>query len=154
MASWCRFSRNTTACSSSPKPARPDGFRDRHHQRPIFHRVGHQGERIHSVVLDNKDATSGVNATVDLGAAVSSASAIYLQGTPAGNLTAAAGNVTLAGAQVTAAGVWNRNPPYIQATSGNTVSVFVPPRAQHSSASCSRPESTRWISARGHLFVE
>jgi hypothetical protein len=26
-----------------------------------------------------------------------------------------------------AAGVWNRNPPYIQATSGNTVSVFVPP---------------------------
>ena len=80
-----------------------------------------------SVVLNNRNASSGVNATVDLGAAVSSASAIYLQGTPAGNLTAAAGNVTLAGAQVTPAGVWNRNPPYIQTTSGNTVSVYVPP---------------------------
>ena len=79
-----------------------------------------------SVVLNNRNASSGVNATVDLGAAVSSASAIYLQGTPAGNLTAAAGNVTLAGAQVTPAGVWNRNPPYVQTTSGNTVSVYVP----------------------------
>ena len=80
-----------------------------------------------SVVLNNRNASSSVNATVNLGAAVSSASAIYLQGTPAGNLTAAAGNVTLAGAQVTPAGVWNRNPPYIQTTSGNTVSVYVPP---------------------------
>ena len=79
-----------------------------------------------SVVLNNRNALSGVNATVDLGSAVSSASAIYLLGTPAGSLTAPAGNVTLAGAQVTAAGVWNRNPPYIQATSGNTVSVYVP----------------------------
>jgi hypothetical protein len=80
-----------------------------------------------SVVLDNKDATNGVNATVDLGAAVSSASAIYLQGTPPGSLSAPEGSVTLAGAQVTVAGVWNRNPPYIQTTSGNTVSVYVPP---------------------------
>jgi hypothetical protein len=70
---------------------------------------------------------SGVNATVDLGSAVSSASAIYLQGTPAGNLTAAAGSVTIAGAQVTVAGAWARNPPYIQTTSGNNVSVYVPP---------------------------
>jgi hypothetical protein len=80
-----------------------------------------------SVVLNNRNASSGVNATVNLGAAVSSASAIYLQGTPAGNLTAAAGNVTLAGAQVTAAGAWARNPPYIQTTSGNNVTVYVPP---------------------------
>jgi hypothetical protein len=80
-----------------------------------------------SVVLNNRNDTSGVNAAVDLGAAVSSASAIYLQGTPADSLTAVAGNVTLAGAQVTAAGVWNRNSPYLQATSGNTVSVYVPP---------------------------
>jgi len=64
---------------------------------------------------------------VDLGAAVSSASAIYLQGTPAGSLTAPAGSVTLAGAQVTVAGVWDRNPPYIQTTSGNTVSVYLAP---------------------------
>jgi hypothetical protein len=80
-----------------------------------------------SVVLNNRNASSGVNATVNLGAAVSSASAIYLQGTPAGNLTAAAGNVTLAGAQVSAAGAWARNPPYIQTVSGNNVSVYVPP---------------------------
>jgi len=80
-----------------------------------------------SVVLDNKNATMGVNATVDLGAAVTSASAIYLQGTPAGSLTAGATDVTLAGASVTAAGAWNRNPPFTQMTSGNTVSVYVPP---------------------------
>jgi len=80
-----------------------------------------------SVVLDNKNAASGVNATVNLGAAVSSASAIYLQGTPSGSLTAGAADVTLAGAQISTAGAWNRNPPYIQTTSGNTVSVYIPP---------------------------
>ena len=79
-----------------------------------------------SVVLNNRNATSAVSATVNLGAAVSGASAIYLQGTPAGNLTAAAGSVTLAGAQVTAAGAWARDPPYIQTVSGNNVSVYVP----------------------------
>jgi hypothetical protein len=80
-----------------------------------------------SVVLDNKNATSGVNAMVNMGAAVNSASAIYLQGTPAGDLTAPATAVTVAGAPVSIAGVWNRNPPYTQTTSGNTVSVYVPP---------------------------
>jgi hypothetical protein len=79
-----------------------------------------------SVVLNNRNASSAVSATVNLGAAVTSASAIYLQGTPASNLTAAAGNVTIAGSQVTVAGVWNRNAPYIQAVSGNNVSVYVP----------------------------
>ncbi len=79
-----------------------------------------------SVVLDNKNATAGISATVDLGAPVNSASAIYLQGTPAGTLTAAASAVTLAGAQVTADGGWKRNPPYTQTTSGNTVSVYIP----------------------------
>jgi hypothetical protein len=80
-----------------------------------------------SVVLDNKNATTGVAATVNLGAAVTSASAIYLAGMPAGNVTAAASTVTLAGAPVTPDGTWARNPPFIQMTSGNTVSVFVPP---------------------------
>jgi hypothetical protein len=80
-----------------------------------------------SVVLNNRNASSGVNATVNLGAAVSSASVIYLEGTPAGNLTAAPGNVTLAGAQVSVAGDWPRNPPYVQTVSGNSVSVYVPP---------------------------
>ncbi|HJX65217.1 MAG TPA: hypothetical protein VJ860_14845 [Polyangia bacterium] len=80
-----------------------------------------------SVVLNNRNDASGVNATVDPGAAVSSASAIYLQGAPAGLLTAPAGSVTLADAQVSVAGDWPRNAPYIQTTSGNTVSVYVPP---------------------------
>jgi hypothetical protein len=79
-----------------------------------------------SVVLNNRNASSGVSATVDLGSAVSSASAIFLDSTPTGNLTAAAGNVTLAGAQVSVAGDWPRNAPYTQTVSGNTVSVYVP----------------------------
>jgi len=77
-----------------------------------------------SVVLNNRNATTAVSATVNLGAAVSSASAIYLQGT--GSLTTAAGSVTLAGAKVSAAGDWPRNAPYVQTTSGNSVSVYVP----------------------------
>jgi hypothetical protein len=89
--------------------------------------VDYQADGSTSVVLDNKNATTGVAVTVDVGSAVTSASAIYLQGTPVGTLTAAASTVTLAGAQVSAQGAWARNPPYIQSTSGNTVSVFVPP---------------------------
>jgi len=80
-----------------------------------------------SVVLDNKNATTGVQVTVDVGTSATSASAIYLEGTPGGSLTAPASTVTLAGAQVNAKGTWARNPPYIQSTSGNTISVFVPP---------------------------
>jgi hypothetical protein len=79
-----------------------------------------------SVVLVNKSATSGVSATVDMGGPVTAASAIYLQGTPAGSLTAAATAVTLAGAPVTPAGAWDRRAPFIQTASGNTVSTFVP----------------------------
>ena len=80
-----------------------------------------------SVVLDNKDATNGVNATVDLGSAVTSASAMYLQGTPAGSLTAASGSVTLGGATISTDAVWTHDPPYTQTTSGNTVTVYIPP---------------------------
>jgi hypothetical protein len=79
-----------------------------------------------SVILDNKNATSGVTATVNLGSAVTSASAIYLQGTPAGSLTAAEGAVTLAGATVSPAGVWNRGAPYSQTVSGNTFTIYIP----------------------------
>jgi hypothetical protein len=80
-----------------------------------------------SVVLDNKNATEGVSATINLGTPAGSASAIYLEGTPAGSLSAPASAVTLAGAQVSPSGVWNRNPPFIQSATGNTVSVYVPP---------------------------
>jgi hypothetical protein len=79
-----------------------------------------------SVVLDNKDTTSGVRATVDVGTTVGSASAIYLQGPTPPSLTAMSG-ITLAGASVTPAGEWNRSPPYALSASGNTVSVLVPP---------------------------
>ena len=58
--------------------------------------------------------------------AMSSASAIYLEGTPAVTPTAAAGNVTLAGAQVSVAGDWPRNAPYAETVSGNIVTVYVP----------------------------
>jgi hypothetical protein len=79
-----------------------------------------------SVVLDNKDSTNGVQATVDVGAAVGSSSAIYLQGPSPASLTSMSG-ITIAGAGITPTGVWNRNPPYALKTSGNTVSVLVPP---------------------------
>jgi hypothetical protein len=79
-----------------------------------------------SVVLNNRDASAAVNVTLDLGSAVTSASAIYLEGTPDGSLTAAAGSVTLAGAQVSPTGEWPRNAPYIQMVTGNNVSVYVP----------------------------
>jgi hypothetical protein len=79
-----------------------------------------------SVVLNNKDTTSGVQATVDVGTAVASASAIYLQGPTPASLTATSG-MTLAGAGITPGGAWNRNPPYALSTSGSTVSVLVPP---------------------------
>jgi len=79
-----------------------------------------------SVVLDNKSATNAVSATVNLGSAVTSASAIYLQGTPAATLTAAEGAVTLGGSTVSNAGVWSATDTYIQTTSGNTVSVYIP----------------------------
>jgi hypothetical protein len=82
-----------------------------------------------SVVLDNKN-TTGVNATVNLGAAVTSASAIYLQGMGTPSLTAPATGPTgviLAGAAVTPAGAWTPNAPYLQTVSGNIVSVYVPP---------------------------
>jgi hypothetical protein len=79
-----------------------------------------------SVVLNNRNPAGGVNATVNLGAAVTSASAIYLEGTPAGTLTPAAGNVTLAGAKVAPSSEWPRNAPYIQTVSGDNISVYVP----------------------------
>jgi hypothetical protein len=93
---------------------------------PYFTAWAIQADGFTSVVLNNRNDASGVNATVDLGSAVRSASAIYLAGTPAGTLTAAAGNVTLADAPVSPAGDWPRHAPYTQTLSGNTVSVYVP----------------------------
>ena len=77
------------------------------------------------VVLDNKDETNAVNATVNIGAAVTSASAIYLMSTPA-SLTAQTG-ITLAGAGIGKDGTWKYAAPYAVSTSGSSVIVPVPP---------------------------
>jgi hypothetical protein len=52
--------------------------------------------RFVSVVLDNKNAITGMTATANLGTPVKAASAICLQGTPAGSLspTAASARVS------------------------------------------------------------
>jgi len=79
-------------------------------------------EGVTKVILVNFEATTGVNATVDVGAAVGSAFAIYLRGT---SLTSTTG-VTLAEAPVTATGTWAPKPPYTLARSGTTLTVPVP----------------------------
>jgi hypothetical protein len=38
-----------------------------------------------------------------------------------------AAGVTLANAQVSASGVWSRNPPFVQSTTGNAASIYIPP---------------------------
>jgi hypothetical protein len=74
------------------------------------------------VVIVNGEASTGVNATVDIGAAVSSATAVYLRGP---SLTATTG-VTLGDAPVNPDGTWNPKAPYTLAHSGNTVTIPVP----------------------------
>jgi hypothetical protein len=76
-----------------------------------------------NVILDNKDATSGVAASLDAGVAVRSASAIYLDGPSLG----ATSGIRLAGAGISAAGAWNPDPPYALSSSGHVITVTVPP---------------------------
>jgi hypothetical protein len=75
-----------------------------------------------AVVLVNSDATAGVNATVDVGTAVTSCSAIYLRGA---SLMATTG-VTLAEAAVNPDGSWSPKPPYTPAHTGTTCTVPLP----------------------------
>ncbi|HXN31194.1 MAG TPA: glycosyl hydrolase family 79 C-terminal domain-containing protein, partial [Polyangiaceae bacterium] len=79
-----------------------------------------------NVVLNNKDATSAVTATVDLGAPVTAGAVIYLQGPTPVSLSATSG-VTIAGAGISPTGAWTPSAPYALTASGNTVSVVVPP---------------------------
>jgi hypothetical protein len=76
------------------------------------------------VVPDNKDDTNGVNATVDVGAAVTGASAISLSGPTPSSLTWEMG-ITLAGGGSTKDGAWNSSAPYAMTTTGNNVSLPV-----------------------------
>jgi hypothetical protein len=75
-----------------------------------------------NIVLNNKDATNDIQATVDVGTTVSSAEAVYLQGP---SLTATSG-VTLAGAGVSPVGAWTPNAPYALPVSGSMITVLVP----------------------------
>jgi hypothetical protein len=76
-----------------------------------------------NVVIVNKDQTNGLNASVDVGAPVTTANALYLQGP---SLTSTTG-VTFAGAGVSATGDWTPNPAYALSAQGNAVTVVVPP---------------------------
>jgi hypothetical protein len=75
-----------------------------------------------AIVLVNSEASTGVNATVDIGSPVTSASAIYLRGA---SLTATTG-VTLGDAPVTPAGAWSPKAPYTLGHKGNTITVPLP----------------------------
>jgi hypothetical protein len=76
-----------------------------------------------NLALVNKDSANGINAVVDLGAAVTSASALYLEAPALTSTT----QVTFGGAGVTAAGAWNPGPPFALPVNGNSVTVLVPP---------------------------
>jgi hypothetical protein len=75
-----------------------------------------------SVMLVNSEASKGVNATVDVGSAIASASAMYLRGP---SLTSTTG-VTFGEAAVSAAGVWTPKPDYTLTHTGTTLTVPVP----------------------------
>jgi hypothetical protein len=75
------------------------------------------------VAIVNKDSTSGLNASVDVGAAIASASVDFLQ---APSLTATSG-VTFAGNGISAAGIWSPAQSYVLTTAGNVLKVVVPP---------------------------
>ena len=75
-----------------------------------------------AVVVVNSDANTGMNATIDIGAPVASASALYLRG---GALDATTG-VTLGQATVTADGTWSPQAPYGLPAAGTTVTLPIP----------------------------
>jgi hypothetical protein len=80
------------------------------------------GDGSTSVVLVNSDASTGVNASVDVAASVSSASALYLRG---GSLTATTG-ITLGQAAVNPDGSWAPKPAYALSHTGTILTVPVP----------------------------
>jgi hypothetical protein len=75
-----------------------------------------------NVVIVNKDPMSNVQASVDLGASVGTASAVYLQGA---SLTATDG-VTLAGGGISPAGAWTPSPAWALPVAGQVVTATVP----------------------------
>jgi len=75
-----------------------------------------------SVVVVNCDASNGVEATVDVAAPVTGASAIYLRGAS----LSATGGITLGEAPVDPDGTWSPKPSYTLAHTGTTLTVPVP----------------------------
>jgi hypothetical protein len=78
-----------------------------------------------NVFLVNKDPTSALKATIDLGAPTSTAAVLYLEGPS----LAATSGVKLAGAPISAEGAWTPTTVYALAPAGRTVTVTVPPAA-------------------------
>lgn len=76
-----------------------------------------------NVLLVNKDATNGVDTSVDIGVASGSATAIFLSAPSLGALS----GVTLAESGITSTGAWTARAPHTLRTQGNVVSVVVPP---------------------------
>jgi hypothetical protein len=75
-----------------------------------------------NIVVVSKDASSGIHATIDVGASVGAAGVIYLQG-PALDAT---GGLTLGGAPIDPSGSFNPNGAIPLAVSGTKVTVDVP----------------------------
>jgi hypothetical protein len=75
-----------------------------------------------NIIVINKDPTSGLDATVDVGGPAVAASAIYLTGP---SLTAKTG-LTISGAEITPTGTWSKTPSFRLSPSANTVKVLVP----------------------------
>ena len=76
-----------------------------------------------NVVLVNKDMTNGVDTSIDTGAAVAAANAVFLL---APSLSAKTG-ITFAGSEISAAGAWSPKVPYIVTATGHVVNLIVPP---------------------------
>jgi hypothetical protein len=75
------------------------------------------------VFLVNKDATSTVKASLDVGVPAASSSAYYLQAPMLGAMS----GITVAGAPISPAGAWAPLPPYAVSASGHVLTVIVPP---------------------------
>jgi hypothetical protein len=75
-----------------------------------------------AVVLVNKDPTTTAQLSVDVGASVTSATAVYLQGA---SLTAKTG-VTVGGVAVSPSGAWSPNAPWTLPVAGHVLTVNVP----------------------------
>jgi hypothetical protein len=76
-----------------------------------------------NVVLDNKDTTNAVQASINIGKAASAASCVFLDGP---SLLATSG-VTFAGASISPLGAWVPAPAWTLPVTGNVVSILVPP---------------------------